>query len=166
MKDRKSIAIVPGSFDPITYGHISLVKYAAERYDTVYLAVMINDQKQYLFSLEEREYIAKLALEDIKNAVVVSSRGMLWKLAEDLGADAIVKGYRNQTDYDYELKMAEFNLAHNPNAPTVLIKAEESLEALSSTQVRGKLRDGEAISEDLPPKAECAIRSILKERKK
>ena len=166
MKDGKSIAIVPGSFDPITYGHISLVEYASERYDTVYLAVMINDQKQYLFSLEEREHIAKLALENIRNAVVISSEGMLWKLAEELGADAIVKGYRNQTDYEYELKMAEFNLAHNPNAPTVLIKAEGKYDTLSSTQVRGKLNDGRSISADIPPQAENAIRTILNKRKK
>ena len=166
MKDGKTVAIVPGSFDPITYGHISLVKYASEKYDTVFLAVMINDQKQYLFSLEEREHIARLALEGFKNVTVVSSKGMLWKLAEDLGADAIVKGYRNQTDYDYELKMAEFNFAHNPNAPTVLVKAEDQFDSLSSTQVRGKLQDGEAISADLPYKAECAIRSILSRHKK
>ena len=161
MKDGKSIAIVPGSFDPITYGHISLVKYAAERYDTVYLAVMINDQKQYLFSLEEREYIAKLALEDIKNAVVVSSRGMLWKLAEDLGADAIVKGYRNDIDLEYEKKMADFNAIYAPKTKTILIKAPNNLEKISSTLARKQLDDEASLADILPQAAISKIKEIL-----
>ena len=101
MKDGKTVAIVPGSFDPITYGHIDIATRAAELYDKVYLAAMINDQKKYTFSIEERERIARAALCDIPNISVISSSGMLWKLAEELSADAIVKGYRNQTDYDY-----------------------------------------------------------------
>ena len=72
MIDGKTVAIVPGSFDPITYGHIDIAKRAADKYDIVYLAVMINDQKQYLFNLEERERIARIALTDIPNITVIS----------------------------------------------------------------------------------------------
>ena len=138
MIDEKTVAIVPGSFDPITYGHIDIAKRAAKDYDIVYLAVMINDQKRYLFTLQEREEIARLALSGIENITVISSDGMLWKLAEELGADAIVKGYRNNVDYEYEMKMAEFNSRHNPKARTVLLKADQSLTTLSSTLLREK----------------------------
>lgn len=161
MKDGKTVAIVPGSFDPITYGHIDIVKRAAEMYDTVYLAVMINSEKKYLFSIDERELIAKCALEDIENVSVISSEGMLWQLAKDLSADAIVKGYRNQTDYDYEQKMAEFNSAHNPHAKTVLLKSDDSLKELSSTVVRRRLSLGEAIDDCMPPTALKAVKDIL-----
>ncbi len=164
MKDGKTIAIVPGSFDPITYGHIDIAKRAAQSYDEVYLAVMINDQKKYMFSIEERANIASLALKDVGNVNVITSEGMLWRLAKELEADAIVKGYRNQTDYEYEIKMAEFNSAHYPNAQTVLIEANESLELLSSTLVRQKLHDGQPISDFLPPDAEEAVYRILKTR--
>ncbi len=165
MKDGKTVAVVPGSFDPITYGHVDIVKRAAELYDVVYLAVMINDQKKYLFSIEEREEIARLALEDMENVSVISSKGMLWKLAEELSADAIVKGYRNNVDYEYEQKMAEFNFQYNPNAKTVLLKASEDLELLSSTVVRNKISKGESLEDCLPRKAAKAVESIISKQK-
>ncbi len=165
MKDNKTVAIVPGSFDPITYGHIDIIRRAAEMYDIVYVAVMINDQKKYLFSLEERERIATLAVENIKNVSVISSSGMLWRLAQELYADALVKGYRNNTDYEYEQKMAKFNFMHNPNAKTVLLQANQNLEALSSTLVREKLANGVAIDGLLPAQALDEVKKILNSRK-
>jgi len=164
MIDGKTVAIVPGSFDPITYGHIDIAKRAAKDYDIVYLAVMINDQKRYLFTLQEREEIARLALSGIENITVISSDGMLWKLAEELGADAIVKGYRNNVDYEYEMKMAEFNSSHNPKARTVLLKADQSLTTLSSTLLREKIAKSESIDAYLPKPAADKIIDILKKR--
>ena len=165
MKDGKTVAVVPGSFDPITYGHIDIVKRAATLYDQVYLAVMVNDKKKYLFSIVEREEIARLALENLENVTVISSEGMLWKLAEDLQADAIVKGYRNNVDYEYEKKMAEFNAQYNPNAKTVLLKSSKDLQLLSSTMVREKISNGESLENYLPPKAaEAVIRIISKQK--
>ena len=163
MTDKK-IAIVPGSFDPITNGHIDILRRAAAEYETVYLAVMINDQKRYLFTLQEREEIARLALSGIENITVISSDGMLWKLAEELGADAIVKGYRNNVDYEYEMKMAEFNSRHNPKARTVLLKADQSLTTLSSTLLREKIAKSESIDAYLPKPAADKIIDILKKR--
>ena len=164
MKDGKTVAIVPGSFDPITYGHIDIAKRAAELYDKVYLAAMINDQKKYTFSIEERERIARAALCDIPNISVISSSGMLWKLAEELSADAIVKGYRNQTDYDYEQNMAEFNAEKNPMAKTVLLKANEKYSDLSSTVVRERMNNGDSIDGMLPKSAIEEISAILSQR--
>lgn len=167
MKDEKTVAVVPGSFDPITYGHLDIVKRAAELYDEVYLAVMINDQKKYLFSIEERELIANVAVKtlDLKNVTVISSTGMLWKLAEELCADAIVKGYRNSVDYEYELKMAKYNEEHNPNAKTVLLEAKEDLSSVSSTNVRTAIADNTAFDGYLPPTVAKKIQEILLLRK-
>ena len=105
----KRIAIVPGSFDPITYGHVDVIRRASELYDEVVVAVMINHAKAYLFTMEQRERLARIATASMERVRVLSSDGMLWKLAKDLGACAIVKGYRNEVDLAYEKKMAEFN---------------------------------------------------------
>ena len=154
------IAVVPGSFDPITNGHIDVIRRATELYDKVFVAVMINDQKNYRFTLEEREAIARAALEGLERVEVISSRGWLWELAKDLGACAIVKGYRNETDLEYEQKMAEFNKEHNPDAETVLLKASDGLETLSSTVVRERMLNDEQIDGLLPEKAIELIKKL------
>ena len=157
---KQRIAVVPGSFDPITNGHIDVIRRATELYDKVFVAVMINDQKKYRFTLEEREAIARAALEGIERVEVISSRGWLWELAKELGACAIVKGYRNETDLEYEQKMAAFNKEHNPDAETVLLKASDGLETLSSTVVRERMLNDEQIDGLLPEKAIELIKKI------
>ena len=154
-------AIVPGSFDPITLGHVDIIRRAAERYEHVVVAIMINPQKQYMFTMEQRKRIAVAALSDMDGVSVIASDGMLWKLAFDLGACAIVKGYRNEKDLAYENEMAEFNLAHNPNAPTVLLKASESMEDISSTRVRERILCRDRLDAFLPPSAINEINKIL-----
>lgn len=166
MKDGKTIAIVPGSFDPITYGHIDIAKRAAELYDTVYFAVMINSQKKYMFTIEERKEIARAALSDIDNVSVISSEGMLWELARDLCADAIVKGYRNDIDLEYERQMAQFNTEHYPLAKTLLLEADHELGTISSTVVRDKIINKESLDRYLPIGAVQAINKIICQRDK
>ena len=161
--NKERIAIVPGSFDPITNGHISIIKKATESYDKVYVAVMINDQKEYMFSLEERKEIAIAALRDFDKVCVISSRDWLWHLCMEIGACAIVKGYRNETDLEYEQKMASFNKEHYPLAQTVLIKADDSMTDLSSTLIRERIRKHQSLEEFLP---NGAIEEIKKIRSK
>ena len=156
-----SVAIVPGSFDPITNGHVNIAKRAAELYDKVYLAVMINSEKSYMFTLEERKRIAEAALSDVNNVLVISSEGYLWRLAKELGAVAIVKGVRNETDREYELKMAEYNSARYPEAKTILLETEKRYENISSTLVRERLSRGEDVSELLPTASFEVIKEIL-----
>ena len=157
---KQRIAIVPGSFDPITNGHLDIIRRATELYDKVFVAVMINDQKKYRFTLEEREAIARAAIDGMSKVEVISSSGWLWELARDLGACAIVKGYRNETDLEYEKKMAEFNKAHNPDAETILLKASDGLEGLSSTVVRERMLNDEQIDSLLPEKAIELIKKL------
>ncbi len=165
MNDKKiRIAIVPGSFDPITNGHIDIVRRAADAYDKVYLAVMINDAKSYMFSLGEREAIARAAVGNIEKVEVISSDGYLWKLASSLGAIAIVKGVRNARDEEYELNMAKYNSEHYPEAETVLLQTKEELAHISSTLVREKISSSESISDLLPTSAIDKINEILSSR--
>ena len=161
MFNNKTIAIVPGSFDPITIGHIYIIKEAAKRYDKVFVAVMINADKSYMFSLDERKNIAYAAVKDIDNVEVITSNGWLYELANSLSADAIVKGYRNDIDLEYENQMAKFNAEHAPNAKTVLIKSDSSIENISSTLIRKKITNGESLNTFLPQEAIDEIEKII-----
>lgn len=141
--DRKGrFAIVPGSFDPITVGHIDILKRAAALYDRVYLALLINPDKEYLFDTETRIEIARLAISGIPNAEVVYSEGMLVDLARALGCSAIVKGVRNETDFAYEMKMALYNKELAPEIETVFLPCDDKLAEISSTLVRSLLSEG------------------------
>ena len=130
------IAIIPGSFDPITLGHLDIIKRATKLFDKVIVAVMINPDKNYMYSMEQRTQLAMLATADVENVEVIPSTGMLWELARDLNACAIVKGVRNFVDVDYEMKMAKFNLAHCPEIETIFLPASSELAEVSSSRVR------------------------------
>lgn len=147
------IAVVPGSFDPMTTGHINIIERVAALFDKVFVAVMINDKKKYMFSAEQRTEIAKLSLAHIDNVEVIFDDGMLWELALRLDACAIVKGIRDENDYHYEFEMAKFNARHNPRAQTVFLPCDEGAREISSTAVREKLNSGEGIEDIVSPDA-------------
>ncbi len=157
-----SLAIVPGSFDPLTMGHIDLIRAAAERYDEIVVAVMINPDKQYLFDMDTRLEIARLSVSDLPQVRVVSDSGLLIDLYDRVGADAVCKGWRNETDYAYETRMAEWNRAHNPRFHTELIQSGGEFADLSSTAVREKLARGEVPERWVHPRAMPMILNFLK----
>ena len=140
-----SLAIVPGSFDPMTLGHLDVVRTVAARYDEVVVAVMINRAKSYQFNMETRVRIAEATVAGLPNVRVIAETGLLIDLFDRLGADAVCKGWRNATDYEYELHMADWNAAHNPRFRTELIHAKNEHADLSSTLVREKMARGEAL---------------------
>ena len=152
-----SLAIVPGSFDPLTMGHVDLIRAAAERYDEVVVAVMINPEKNYLFDMETRLEIARRSVADMARVRVIADSGMLIDLFDRLGACAVFKGWRNEIDYAYELHMAEWNSAHNPRFHTELIPAADARSEVSSTEVRDRLLRGESVEELLHPDALAII---------
>lgn len=155
------IAIVPGSFDPMTLGHINIVERASLLFDKVYVAVMINSTKSYMFSAEQRTEIARLSCDHLDNVEVIFDDGMLADLALRLDACAIVKGIRDDKDYVYEFGMAQYNSRKNPNAQTVFLPCDEGARDISSTAVRTRIYKGEGI-EDIVSKN--AIGYILKNK--
>jgi pantetheine-phosphate adenylyltransferase len=158
-----SHALIPGSFDPMTLGHLNIVKRALEEYDRVTVAVMINDAKVYAHSIEERTEMARLTVAGFSRVQVVADRGMLVDLFDRIGATAIVKGVRNEADRAYEQTMAQYNLSRNPRAVTVLYEADPAFGDLSSTAVREMLERGErpegllasAVLDYLAARGEC-----------
>ena len=138
-----SLALIPGSFDPMTVGHLDIVKRALALYDEVVVAVMVNAKKTYAHTMEQRVEMAQLTVAGLDRVRVVSSEGLLIDLFDELGADVIVKGIRNEKDRAYEEKMAAANLARNPRAVTVYLQAADDFEFVSSTAVRELLAKGE-----------------------
>ena len=147
------IAVVPGSFDPMTKGHINIIERAATLFDKVFVAVMINDTKQYMFSAAERTKIAELSTEHLENVEVVFDDGMLADLALRLDACAIVKGIRDEKDYLYEFEMAQFNARRNPKSQTVFLPCDEGAREISSTAVRTRLEGDADISDIVSDRA-------------
>ncbi len=148
-----SLALIPGSFDPMTLGHLALVEQVLDEYDEAVIAVMVNAQKTTLLDMETRVEIARRTVAHLPNVRVLSDTGMLIDLFDRLGADAVCKGYRNETDYEYEMKMAKWNEEHNPRFRTVLYRSEGELCVLSSTEVRRRLAVGESLDGLVAPTA-------------
>lgn len=152
-----SLALIPGSFDPMTVGHLDIVKRALALYDEVVVAVMVNAEKTYDHTMAERVEMAELTVAGLERVRVVSSEGLLVDLFDALGADVIVKGIRNETDRAYEEKMAAWNLAHNPRAVTVFLQAADDYEEINSTQVRELVRAGKSPESLVVPAVEAYL---------
>jgi pantetheine-phosphate adenylyltransferase len=153
------IALIPGSFDPITLGHVNIIERAAKMFDKVYVAVMINDSakyssvlssKTYMFDMDERLELVRISVAHIDNVEAIARSGMLIDLCDELNVTAIVKGIRDAKDLEYEMIHAKWNKEHNDRAETLFMPADEMLTSVSSTRVRemiesGRLEDLEGI---------------------
>ena len=157
-----SLAILPGSYDPMTLGHLDVVIRALEDYDEVVVAVMVNPKKQTMFDMETRVGIAQRTVAHLPRVRVIADTGMLIDLFDRLGADAVCKGYRNQTDYDYEMEMAAWNAEHNPRFRTVLYEAKDEHVIFSSTEARRLLTEGNALDGLVHPNAISLILERVK----
>ena len=141
--------IIPGSYDPVTLGHLDIIRRAAEQYDEVYAVVFINPEKSYTFSLEDRVKMLILATDELENVMVSYSTGLVIDYMRDHDIELIVKGYRNETDLEYEKKQAEWNLKHG-GYETELILSDPNLTAVSSTAAREMIKNGESLDNILP----------------
>ncbi len=152
-------AIYPGSFDPITYGHIDIVRRARKLFPKLIIAIVANPNKQALFSVEDREQITRDALLETKiNGVeVISYTGLLIDCAHSLGAGAVVRGLRANSDFDYEFQMALTNRDLDSDIETVLFMTAGRFCFLSSSIVKEVKRYGGDISSFVPKAVEEAL---------
>ena len=143
-------ALCPGSFDPVTLGHIDIIERAARHFDEVVVAVIRNPQKtQSLFSLEERQQMLKEATAHLANIRIEFFKGLLVEFAKEHGADAIVKGLRAVSDFDYELQMAQMN-QQLTGIDTFFLSTSPQYSFLSSSLVREVARFGGDVSSMVP----------------
>ena len=150
MKKETSV-ILPGSYDPVTLGHLEIIKRAAEEYEEVYAVIFTNPEKSYTFSLEDRVKMMILATDELENVLVSYSNGLVIDYMREHEIEKIIKGYRNETDLEYEKRQAEWNLK-NGGFETELWPAEDSMRNISSTLAREMIKNGEDLSGVLPEK--------------
>ena len=156
------IAIIPGSFDPMTLGHKDIVERALKLFDRVIVAIMINPEKKGKFSFAERKKIAEFTLAEFPQVTVLTADGYLADLAAALKAVAIVKGVRNAEDFEYEQNMAIFNHDRNPITETIYLPSYEKISDISSTYARSLIDSGAPLDSVIAPKAIEYIESLVK----
>lgn len=144
-------ALVSGTFDPITNGHLDIICRAASMFDCVLVAVMNNLSKESLFSIEERCHMAKAACRRFPGVRVIAEEGMMVDFFDRSGADVIIRGVRDAKDFSYEAYMASYLREHNPRIDTVFLPADPVFAEISSTGVRAALARGEDVSHLVPP---------------
>lgn len=154
------IAVCPGSFDPITVGHLDLVERAAKIFDEVIVCVSVNAEKRNMFSAEERLRIAEAALTHIPNARAEASDMLLVDFARERGACALIKGARGCTDFDWEYQLAQINRDLAPELDTVIFPARPEHQHVSSTMVREMIRYHRKLENYLPAAAVAVLREI------
>ncbi len=147
-------AIYPGSFDPVTYGHIDIIERAAGIFDELIVAVLDNKAKTPLFSVNERVNILKEVLKDINNVKILSYEGLLVDFAIANDANVIVRGLRAVTDFEYELQMAQTNNVLNSGVDTMFLTTSLEYAYLSSSTVKEVASYGGDISKFVPPYVE------------
>ena len=132
-------ALFPGSFDPFTAGHEAIVRRALALFDTIYIAVGVNTDKKYMFSIEERLKIIRDFFPDDKRIEPVSYSGMTVDLCHQLNTRFIIRGIRNAADLDYEQTIAAVNQTLDPQIETILLLADNQHRDISSTLIREQL---------------------------
>ena len=132
-------ALFPGSFDPFTAGHEAIARRVAPLFDRLVVAVGVNSEKHYMFSIEERLERIRKALADLPQVEVTSYSGMTIDLCHRLGAQCIVRGIRTADDFEYEQLVASVNRAQDPSIETLLVMADPDHIDISSTLEREKL---------------------------
>ena len=143
-------AVYPGTFDPVTKGHLDIIVRAAKLYDKLIIGVLHNYEKTPLFSVEERVNILSKATEDIENVEVCSFEGLSVDFARKVGAKVIVRGLRLISDFEYELQMAQTNRILAPDVDTTFLYTSLQYSYLSSTTVKEVARFGGDIHEFVP----------------
>jgi len=150
-------AIYPGTFDPITRGHSDLVERASRLFDRVVVAVAANPGKKSMFTLDERQALARIALADIDNVEVCAFDGLLVEFAREKQAQVILRGLRAVSDFDYEFQLAGMNRKLAPDVETLFLTPAEQYSNISSSLVR----EIAALGGDVSPFVHAKIRAEL-----
>lgn len=155
------IALCPGSYDPVTKGHLDIIERASALFDKIIVVVMLNPAKKTAFTVTERVAMLQQALAGRHNIEVTSHEGLVAEFAGKRGACALVKGLRAVTDFEYEFQMSLINKKLNPQLETLFITTRQEYMYLSSSAVREIASFGGDLSEFVPPELEQTILNRL-----
>ncbi|MCQ2492803.1 MAG: pantetheine-phosphate adenylyltransferase [Lachnospiraceae bacterium] len=157
-----SVAIYAGTFDPITNGHIDIIKRSAALFDKVIVGVLVNINKKPLFEMDERLVMIDEVLKDLENVEVKTFSGLLVEFAKQEGANVLVRGLRTTTDFEYELQMAQINRKIDDTIDTMFFATDPGLSFISSSAVKELWNYDQDISEYVP---EYVIWQMQKKKK-
>jgi len=156
----KKIAIYPGTFDPITNGHIDIIKRASQLFDHVVVAIAENAQKKPLLSLKQRIELAEVIFEKFENVSVEGFSGLLVDFAASQKASIIIRGLRAVADFEYEFQLARMNKDLAPNIETIFMTPHEKYAFVSSTLVREIALLGGDVSKFVVPEVSKVLQSV------
>ena len=154
-------AVYPGSFDPVTYGHLDIIRRSCHMVDELIVGVLFNKAKMPLFSVEERVRMLEETTKDLPNVKVVPFEGLLVEFARKMEARMVVRGLRAVTDFEYELQMAQTNHKLEPAVETVFLTTSLEHSYLSSTIVKEVAAFGGDISQFVPEAIEAKVREKI-----
>ncbi|RJS62092.1 pantetheine-phosphate adenylyltransferase [Bacillus sp. PK3_68] len=159
-----SIAVCPGSFDPITNGHLDIIQRGAKIFDKVYVVVLSNSSKKPLFSVEERKELISEVTKHLPNVEVDSYNGLLVDYAKEREAKAILRGLRAVSDFEYEMQITSMNRVLDENLETFFMMTNSQYSFLSSSIVKEVAKYNADISDLVPPAVEAALKDKRKSK--
>lgn len=157
-------AVYPGSFDPISNGHLDIIKRTAQIFDKVYVLVSVNPNKEYCFTVEEKIQLIKKCVVDLKNVIVESYDGLVLDYAKSKNASVIIRGLRNFIDYQDEITLFQFNRSIAPNIDTFVLFPSANNLFLSSSAIKQLVSLKADISQYVPKEIKDEVYNIIKER--
>ena len=157
------IAVCPGSFDPVTYGHLDIIKRGAKVFNEVHVVVLNNSSKHPLFTVDERIELIKEVTKDIPNVIVDSFQGLLVDYAKSVKASAIIRGLRAVSDFEYEMQITSMNRVLNDDIETFFIMTKNQYSFLSSSIVKEVAKYNGNVSELVPQIVEKALKEKFAE---
>lgn len=156
-------AIFPGSFDPLTNGHLETIQTAAKMFDKLYVVIMTNTQKKYLFNEQERVELARTIFEsDEKIEVIGRPLELTIEVARELGASTIVRGLRNDADFNYEREIAQINKTLAPELDTIFLLTGPENSFISSSMIKETALFGGDVSKLVPPEVAIALKKKVR----
>ena len=158
---RSRIAVYPGTFDPVTYGHIDIIKRAARIYDKVIVAVAHNEEKSPLFSVEERVFMLKDSVRPLKNVVVDDFNGLVVDYVKSKGSRVMIRGLRMISDFESEFQMALTNRKLSEDIETIFMMPNESYSYISSKLMKEAAGLGADVKNFIPKKVKALLNSKL-----
>jgi len=159
-----TIAVYPGSFDPVTYGHIDIISRGASVFDKVIVAVLHNRNKEPMFSIDERVALLREVTKDIENVEIDSFNGLLINYMRERKAKTIIRGLRAVSDFEYEMQAASINKKLGPDVETFFMMTNNNYSYLSSSIVKEVAKYDADVSDLVPSAVEKALRTKFKHK--